>query len=204
MYTQILGRRFKDKLESDGETLINTIVESTGRMQQLIRHLLQYANATSGSYGVPEGVDSQAAINEAITVLGARIRAADAVITCTELPVISANQPFIVQLFQNLIGNALKYRAPERRPEIRISATRISRNEWEFRVADNGIGFDAQYEEVIFQPFKRLHTGEYPGTGIGLATCKGIVERYGGRIWARAVPGHGAILFFTLPATNEV
>jgi PAS domain S-box-containing protein len=204
MYTQILGRRFKDKLESDGETLISTILESTGRMQQLIRHLLQYANATSANYSFPEPVDSRAAIDEAMNVLAARIRAAEAVITCAELPVISANQPFIVQLFQNLIGNALKYRAPELRPEIHISAERISRNEWEFRVADNGIGFDPKYAELIFQPFKRLHTREYPGTGIGLATCKGIVERYGGRIWAESVPSHGATFSFTLPAMNEV
>ena len=80
---------------------------------------------------------------------------------------------------------------------------RVSRNEWEFRVADNGIGFEAKYAEVIFQPFKRLHTGEYPGTGIGLATCKGIVERYGGRIWAESVAGQGATFGFTLPATND-
>src|SRR6185436_12067392 len=110
----------------------------------------------------------------------------------------TAEEVSLVLLFQNLVGNALKYHRPDESPHIHISAKRDARV-WSFSVRDNGIGIEAEHLETIFAPFKRLHGREYPGTGIGLAICQKIVERYGGRIWVESEPGRGSTFFFTLP-----
>lgn len=115
------------------------------------------------------------------------------------MPMVRADCNQLVQLFQNLVGNAIKYRDPDKPPHIKITALE-KEAEWEFVVCDNGVGFDPQYAKRIFQIFQRLHTSrEYPGTGIGLAICKKIIEHHGGRIWVETEPGHGSSFYFTLP-----
>jgi light-regulated signal transduction histidine kinase (bacteriophytochrome) len=120
-------------------------------------------------------------------------------VTHDPLPVVNADRTQLAQLFQNLIGNAIKYRSPDRRPEIHVSVHREN-GSWQFDVRDNGIGFEQQYEKKMFLIFQRLHSrGKYPGTGIGLAICKRIVDRHGGEIWAVGDPGNGATFSFTIP-----
>jgi two-component system, chemotaxis family, sensor kinase Cph1 len=127
------------------------------------------------------------------------IEQSGASVTHEPLPVVQADKTQLAQLFQNLIGNAIKYRSPQRQPEIHISAHRKN-GAWQFDVADNGIGFEQQYQDKMFLIFQRLHSrGKYPGTGIGLAICKRIVERHGGGIWAIGDPGNGARFSFTIP-----
>ena len=143
-------------------------------------------------------MESADAVRKALINLRASIEEAGARVTYANLPPIEADELQMVQLFQNLVGNALKFRSQDA-PEVSISAA-SRENETEFAVKDNGIGIDAQYFERIFMVFQRLHSkGEYPGTGIGLAICKKVVERHGGRIWVESAPGAGSTFHFTLP-----
>ena len=138
-------------------------------------------------------------LDEALSSLTVAIEESGAAVTSDALPTVMADASQLAQVFQNLIGNALKFRAEGRRPEIRVTARREA-DEWVFAVADNGIGIEPQYFERIFRMFQRLHTrARYPGTGIGLAICKKIVERHGGRIWLESRPEGGTTFFFTLP-----
>jgi PAS domain S-box-containing protein len=197
-YTQLLARRYRGKLDADADEFIGYAVSGANRMQQLIRDLLEYSRV--GTRGAAfEPVDCDDLLATVIDDLGAAIAESGATIAVGDLPTVSADRSQLRQIFQNLIENALKYRSAAP-PVVRIDARR-ERDDWHVVVRDNGIGIGPEYAERIFVIFQRLHTqAEYPGTGIGLAICKKIVERHGGRIWVESVVGEGATFHFTLPA----
>jgi len=200
-YTQLLGRRYRGKLDPDADEFIQFAVEGVTRMQGLIRDLLEFSRVgtrgrafTSVPVATPLG-RAQDNLRAAISETGARVIAGD-------LPVIWGDEGQLTQLFQNLIGNAIKFRG-EGTPEVRVTAERRGR-EWQICVQDNGIGIAPEFTARIFVIFQRLHSRtDYPGNGIGLAICKKIVERHGGRIWIESEPGRGARFYFTLPASPE-
>jgi PAS domain S-box-containing protein len=200
-YTQLLSRRYQGRLDAEADEFIAYVVEGVERMQQLIHDLLAYSRVeTRGRTLVP--TDAEVALKRALMALRLAIEESRAAITHDPLPTVLADGSQLAQLLQNLISNAIKYCSHEP-PEVHISAERQD-GVWRFAVCDNGIGIDPQYAERIFVIFQRLHTREeYAGTGIGLAICKKIVERHGGRIWVESVPGRGATFFFTLPAVDE-
>jgi signal transduction histidine kinase len=195
-YTQLLARRYKGRLDADADEFIAYAVDGANRMQELITDLLEYSRVgTRGKSFAP--VDSAAVLGQALTNLKAAIEESGAVVTHDPLPTLLADKTQLTQLFQNLVGNAIKFRGQEP-PRIHVSAEQQG-NAWVFSVRDHGIGIDPQYSERIFAIFQRLHTREeYPGTGIGLAVCRKIVERHHGRIWVESQPGQGSTFFFTL------
>lgn len=197
-YCQLLARRYASQLEPKAAEYIAEAVDGARRMQALIEGLLAYSRV--GRHGNPiVATDSQAAFDQALANLEAAIAECDAVITHGPLPIVPADGVQLVQLFQNLIGNAVKYRG-DRQPEVHVAALRREKD-WLFSVRDNGIGIEPKYTNRIFVIFQRLHTrSEYPGTGIGLSLCKRIVEHHGGHIWVESEPGVGSTFFFTLPA----
>jgi len=197
-FTQLLERRYKDKLDSDADEFIEYIVDAAKRMQNLIKDLLNYSRVTTRGKEF-ESTDSEEILEDALSNLHAAIRENNGEITYDKLPKIMADKRQMIQLFQNLIGNAIKFRKPEIPPKIHISAKK-DKNEYVFSVEDNGIGMEPQYLERIFIIFQRLHTlDEYSGTGIGLAVSKKIVERHGGHIWVESEPCEGSTFYFTIP-----
>ena len=200
-YTQLLARRYKDRLDDDAHEFIAYAVDGALRMQLLISDLLAYSRVGSQGKAL-EPTDLDPVYDQAVADLAASIEESRASVTHDSLPTVEADGPQLGQLFQNLIGNAIKYRAEEP-PRVHVSARRNA-NDWVFSVADNGIGVETQYAERVFTIFQRLHTREdYPGTGIGLAICKKIVERHGGRIWVESEPGQGSTFFFTMPLNGR-
>ncbi len=197
-YTQLLERRYKNKLDKDADEFIAYAVDGAVRMQKLINDLLAYQQI--GMHDKPfELVDCEAVFNKAVANLKAAIEESKALVTHGALPAVMADAQYMVQLFQHLIENAIKFRSKEN-PRIYIWATQ-KENEWVFSISDNGIGIAPEYFERIFMIFQRLHDKrEYPGTGIGLAICKKIVERHGGRIWVESKAGEGSTFYFTIPA----
>jgi PAS domain S-box-containing protein len=197
-YTQLLAQRYKGRLDSDADEFIAYAVDGSNRMQRLIKDLLAYSRAgTNGK--VRHEISSENALKEALTNLRATIEESGAVVTHDLLPAITMDETQLVQLFQNLVGNAIKYRTPEV-PHVHVSAAKNGGNEWTFCVRDNGMGIDPQYFERIFIIFQRLHgREEFKGTGIGLAICKKIVERVGGRIWVESQLEKGSTFCFALP-----
>jgi light-regulated signal transduction histidine kinase (bacteriophytochrome) len=167
-------------------------------MEQLLKDLLEYSQAGSSSEGPAQPVDCEKVMEKVLLNLQVAIQQDGASVTWSRLPTVPAHEVRMVQLLQNLIGNAIKYRGLES-PRIHVSAGRC-RTGWMFCVRDNGIGIDPEYAPQIFGVFKRLHGPTYPGTGIGLAICQRIVERYGGRIWVESTLGEGSSFRFTLPA----
>src|ERR1700675_752698 len=200
-YTQLLAKSYKGRLDSDADEFIAYAVDGSNRMQGLIQDLLAYSRA--GANGKPLGkISSEYALKEALTNLRATIGESGAVVTHDVLPAITMDETQLAQVFQNLVGNPIKYRSVEP-PRVHISATKNGGNEWIFSVRDNGMGIDAQYFERIFVLFQRLHgREEFKGTGIGLAICKKIVERLGGRIWVKSQPEKGSTFFFALPESG--
>ena len=196
-YTQLLARRYKGKLDSDADEFIGYAVDGATRMQRLINDLLAYSRVTTQG-NVFEPVDCNGLLEEVLSNLRVAVEESRAVVTHDPLPTVMADGGQLGQLFQNLLGNAIKFRGEEP-PNVHLSAERRT-GEWLFSIRDNGIGVDPQYAERIFVIFQRLHDRqEYPGTGIGLAICKKIVERHGGRIWMESQLGRGATFYFTLP-----
>lgn len=200
-YTQLLERRYKDRLDDDARDFIGYAVDGAKRMQAFIRDLLQYSRV--GTHGRPfERVKVSKVLAGALDNLRFAIDEKKARVVCGDMPDLDADPVQLGQLFQNLIGNALKFSGPEP-VQIFIDAANRA-GEWEFKVQDNGIGIDPKDAERIFIIFQRLHARqEYEGTGIGLAICKRIVERHGGRIWVKSEAGQGAAFFFTIPEHHE-
>jgi light-regulated signal transduction histidine kinase (bacteriophytochrome) len=194
---QILEQRYHDQLDSDGKEVIKHTVEGATRMQRLIDDLLTYSRLTTRE-GPLEPTDSTSIFEEAKANLESAVGESRAIVSADALPTVRADRTQLLQVFQNLIGNGIKYRS-QRTPKIHVSAEDRD-GEWVFSIRDNGIGIAPQYAERIFRIFQRLHTrSEYSGTGIGLAVCKKIIERHGGRIWVESEPEEGSTFFFTLP-----
>ena len=197
-----LKRRYAGKLDAEADEFIDYAMDGVTRMRDLINDLLTYSRV--GREERPaECVDSRVALDRALANLEAAIADRQALVAIGNLPTVMASSLQLTQVFQNLIGNGLKF-CLETRPEIRIDAERRGRD-WVFSIKDNGIGIDPQYRDRIFLIFQRLHKrDEYEGTGIGLAICKKIVERQGGRIWVDSEPGKGATFRFTLRAMDAL
>ncbi len=197
-YTQLLAKRYKGKLDKEADEFIGFAVDGASRMQSLITDLLAYSRV--GSKGKEfQPTDVNAVVDEALSGLRLAIEESDAEITRDSLPTVMADQAQLAQLLLNLVGNAIKFHG-EARPKVHVSARREG-DEWVFSVRDNGMGIDPKYFDRLFVLFQRLHSRkEYPGTGIGLALCKRIVERHGGRIWVQSEPSKGSTFYFTIPA----
>jgi PAS domain S-box-containing protein len=203
-FTQLLARRYKGQIDKDADEFIDFIVDGTNRMQAMIKDLLKYSRVqTRGEEFRP--TDVQNALDQALFNLKVTIDENNAEITHDKLPTVIADEKQLIQLFQNLIGNAIKFKKPDEPPKIHILSRKDEENEEHiFGVSDNGIGMDQQYAGRIFELFQRLHTrDEYKGTGIGLAVAKKIVERHGGHIWVESEPGAGSTFYFTIPVKEE-
>jgi PAS domain S-box-containing protein len=201
-YTQLLAKRYQGRLDSDAHEFIAFAVDGCNRMQGLIQDLLAYSRVGTNGKGLSE-VSSEQALQKALTNLRITIEQSGADVTHDSMPVVTTDETQLTLIFQNLVGNAIKYRgaAP---PRVHVSATRNGGNEWTFSVRDNGLGIDPQYFERIFILFQRLHgRDEFEGTGIGLAICKKILERLGGRIWVESQPEKGSTFYFALPEIEE-
>lgn len=199
-YTQLLAERYQGKLDASADKYIHYAVDGALRMQSLVHDLLAFSRV--GRQGTNLKVtDCNAVLDTALKNLQAASQESGAQIFYAHLPAVLADSSLLVQVFQNLIGNAIKFRAAEP-PVIRVTAEKVAR-EWLFSVADNGIGIAPEQAEVVFVIFKRLHTREeYLGSGIGLAICKKIIEGHGGRIWVESQAGHGSTFKFTMPAVE--
>jgi signal transduction histidine kinase len=197
-YTQLLAERYRGKLDENADKFIGYAIEGAQRMQVLIQDLLAFSRV--GRNGPASGsIDCNAAIQEVVQTLASTIRESGATVSYAELPAVWGDRTQVAQLFQNLIGNAIKFHGSEP-PVVAVLAEKAGR-QWQFSVSDNGIGIASEHAKNIFVVFQRLHARtEYPGNGIGLAICKKIVEHYGGKIWMESQPGQGSTFKFTLPA----
>ena len=196
-YLQLLTRRYRDKLDDDAQEFIDFAVDGATRMQSMIKDLLQYSRVGTRETTI-EPCDMSNALAAACNNLRAAIDESDAAVESAFLPTIPGDETQLSLLLQNLIGNAIKFRS-DKPLVVKVEADLVD-EVWRFRVADNGIGIDPRFQGRIFGIFQRLHTrGEYKGSGIGLAICKKIVERHGGRIWLESAPGEGTTFYFTLP-----
>ncbi|HUS08689.1 MAG TPA: ATP-binding protein [Bryobacteraceae bacterium] len=200
-YAQLLSRKYRGQLDADADQFLAFIVSASARMGDLVRDLLAYARLTTEQER-PSSIALDEDLEAALTHLHQAIEESGATVTHDPMPTLEVDRGQMVRLFQNLIGNAVKYRSPGRPPKVHISAEQ-KKSEWVITVRDNGIGFDPRHALAIFAPFKRLHTTEeYPGTGVGLAICKRIVQAQGGRIWAESQAGEGTSFSFTLPVKS--
>lgn len=203
-FTQLLERRYRDKLDKDADEFINYIVEASKRLQKMIIDLLEYSRIMTKSGAFSE-INAEDVLDDALFYLQGSIKETDAEISNDPLPVIYADKNQITKVFQNLISNSIKFRKKNVPPKIHISA-RIdsSGNKYIFSVQDNGIGMEDQYADQIFTIFQRLHTREeYHGTGIGLSIVRRIIERHGGHVWVKSKLGEGSTFYFTIPSPNE-
>jgi PAS domain S-box-containing protein len=196
-FTELLARKYKGRLDGDADEFISIVVDGANRMKQLINDLLAFSRI--GTRANPfEPTDFNEAFNHALGNLAVIIKEHDAEVKAGRFPILMADGEQIVLLFQNLIANGVKFHGLVR-PQIKISSKHRN-NEWTFSITDNGIGIDTRYFERIFGVFQRIHgKRDYPGTGMGLAICKKIVERHGGRIWVESEPGKGSTFSFTIP-----
>ncbi len=196
-YMRLIARRYKDKLDEKAHEFIEGAIDAVKDMRDLIRDLLEYSEVGSTDIHA-EPVVCSSVLNKAISSLRKAIEKTNAVISHDKLPLLAVDASQVSRVFQNLVGNALKYHGKET-PVIHMSAQQME-NEWVFSVRDNGIGIAPEQTERIFKIFRRLHgKGEYPGTGIGLAICKKTIERHGGRIWVESELGKGSTFYFTIP-----
>ena len=200
-FVTLLGRRYQGRLDAKADKYIGYTVDGVNRMQRLITDVLQYSKV--GTRGrILQPVDFSVAVDKALFNLQTAVEETCAVVTKDQLPTLSADASLISRLFQNLIGNALKFRGQEPM-KVHISAGQ-KKDKWVFYVRDNGIGIEPKYAEKIFGMFQRLHTArEYPGTGLGLAICKRIVEHHGGEIWLESEPGDGSTFYFSIPGQTN-
>ena len=196
-YVQLMEKRLKDKLDTDTREFMGFAVDGALRMQKMIQDILAYSRVNTRGRPI-EPADSAEALKEALALLESRIAETGAEVDAQSLPIVTADYAQLVQLFQNLVGNAIKF-CKKHPPRVRIEACREAR-QWRFSVSDNGVGIPAEYRGQLFVIFRRLHTRrEFPGTGIGLAICKRIVERHGGEVGIESAPGGGSVFWFTLP-----
>lgn len=202
-YTQLLAKRYVGKLDSDADEFIGFAVDGASRMKRLIQDLLAYSRVGTNRIELAR-VSSQKALDRALVNLSGAITESGAVITSDSLPMVRADQMQLVQLFQNLVGNAIKYNK-DATPQVHVSAHRAGRDKpLVFSVKDNGLGIDPEYFDRIFGMFQRLHTREqFSGTGIGLAICKKIIDRHGGEISVSSAPGAGSTFTFSLGDLQE-
>ncbi len=196
-YTQLLDRRYQDQLDGDGADFMRYILEATQRMDRLLGDLLTYSHQFRSLDQPLEQVDPEGALQGAILMSDAAVRESGAEVTNDALPSVLFDFAQLTLLFRQLLTNSIMFRGPDP-PKIHVSATE-SADKVQFSVRDNGIGIDPRYHEQIFGVFKRLHGREFPGTGIGLAICRRIVEQRGGRIWVESELGQGATFHFTIP-----
>lgn len=196
-YSQLLARRYENVLDQEAQGFIQNIVDGSRRMQMLIADMLTLSQA-QGSHLVIRATPVDQTIAIAVANLRSAIEDSRAVVTHDRMPIVTMDAARVSQVFQNLIGNAIKYRKPDVPPRVHITAVQEGRV-WLFAVQDNGLGFDPHYAEQIFAMFKRLHGREISGTGIGLAICKKVIESHGGRIWAESTPNEGSRFSFTIP-----
>ena len=202
VFAQLLNRRYKGKLDSEADEFLEYIVSGAQRMGALIEGLLAYSRSVHVETPAFTDVDTAAALHWARMNLRLVLEESQAELTHGDLPIISGDHVQIVQLFQNLISNAIKYRRPDAAPLIRISAEQ-SDGSWVFSVSDNGVGVPTEYTDRVFDLFRRLHGSKIPGTGIGLAICKRIVEKHGGRIWVETGSTGGTTFCFTVPTVSS-
>lgn len=204
-YTQLIERRYKDRLDDDADEFLDFIVEAAVRMKDMIQGLLYYSRVgTRGGEFI--STNTEKLLEIVLSNLNAAIEDNNATVTHDELPVVVADEGQLIQLFQNIISNSIKFRKDDVCPNVHISAYKDKdANEHVFSVSDNGIGIEPQYFNRIFEVFKRLHTRvEYEGTGIGLSISKRIIERHGGRMWVESELGVGSVFYFAIPIMNEV
>jgi len=196
-YVQLLEKEYKGRLDAKGNRIIAALLRNNERMRILIHSLLEHSRAGQETTQFKQ-LDCRALLSRVMENLKVKIEENAAQILCEGCPIIQGNEIQLMQLFQNLINNAIKFRKKEKTPHIYISA-KERRNQWFFSVRDNGIGVDPQHSRVIFDPFRRLHTqSEYAGHGIGLALCKRIVELHRGKIWIESEVGKGTTVNFTI------
>jgi signal transduction histidine kinase len=200
-YSQLLIEGQRGNLAGEAQICVDFITRGARQMRDLFANLLTYTEAGADSWEGNESIDLNAILEQVRRNLKLAIEDSGAVVTNVDLPTVPGHDARFIQLFQNLIGNAIKYRG-ELPPSIHVTAGHRN-GEWLFAVADNGIGIEPKYYQTIFGVFKRLHGSAIPGTGIGLAICQRVVERYGGRIWVESQLGHGTTFYFTLPATGS-
>jgi len=201
-FLQLLQTEYGEKLDEQGRGWIRRVVSAVHHLQRLVRDLLDYSRMDTGALRF-EPVSVRAVVDNALLLLDEAIKESGADVDIGPLPEVNGDASQLLQLFQNLIGNALKYRG-ERRPLVRIGATRDDSG-WVFHVQDNGIGIATRHRERIFEIFQRLHDqSRYAGTGIGLAVCRRIVEAHGGRIWVDSEAGVGSTFRFHLPDRQKV
>ena len=200
-YCQLLKKRYSEKLDDDAQEFIGYATDGAMRMKRLIEDLLKISRVSTTGVEFKE-VDLTDLVPQAVQNLKIALEESEGSVEIGEMPTVSADPGQIVQLLQNLIGNAIKYRG-DVPPRVRVWSERLDRA-WRISVADNGIGIDEKYKERVFQMFQRLHTREqYSGTGIGLAVCRKIVHRHGGEIWVESKAGEGSTFHFTIPDREE-
>ncbi|HYP08211.1 MAG TPA: ATP-binding protein [Bryobacteraceae bacterium] len=197
-YAELVSRRYAGKMDSDADEFIQFMVDAAGRMTQLLKDLLAYSQAGRPDRTTPEPTQAANILQWAIMNVDKLAKETSATITYDPLPMVEADPTQLSQVFQNLLGNSIKYRSAEA-PKIHISARKLD-GQYEFAFTDNGIGVDPEHHDRIFGVFKRLHGKDVPGTGIGLAICRKIIESHGGRIWIESEAGKGSTFKFTLPA----
>lgn len=200
IYTEFLRSDYRGRIDDGADRLIDNILSATKRMRELITKILDYARL-GRQESVMEPVELETVVREALEALSGFLRETGAIVTVEKLPVVKARPADMLRLFENLLGNALKFHDGDS-PKVRVYAEQAGRF-WRIGINDNGIGIDRRYLSEIFEPFKRLyHRGRFEGSGLGLAICKRIVEQHGGRIWAESEPGRGSTFYFTLPIAD--
>jgi len=201
-YTQLLAKRYSGKvLDETADEFLDFTVDASKRMQGLINDLLTYSRVQTKGQELLE-IDCRSVAEDALANLKVAIEESGATINLGTLPRVKGDNPQLIQVFQNLISNAIKFKS-DQNPVVSIECKEHGKY-WLFEVRDNGIGFDLKYAERVFVIFQRLHSREvFPGSGIGLAVCKKIIERHGGRIWVETAPSQGAAFFFTIPKLHS-
>ena len=201
-FCNLLKEEYQGRLDEQADNYIERVVQGAKRMKALVTGLLSYSRVSHDEQPPLSDVDLREVAADAIANLQSSVQDSGAEISLGDLPMVMGDRLQLCQLLQNLLSNAILYRG-ERPPKIHVDATRDG-NRWEFAVEDNGIGIAPEYHQQVFEIFRRLHCRDkYPGTGIGLAVCKKIVQRHGGRIWVESQPGAGTTFRFTLQATTE-